>query len=435
MNPARLLLVVLLLGALAGGAWWLAERPPSDAPAPDPAGPAAVGLLGSATDQVESLVIHLPQRPTIIRLRREADRGWRMLEPWLDRADNAAVESVLRSLRLSPVHPFRDDWRGHSDADLGLDPPSFVVEFEMAGGAGHTLLVGAPEPTGQRHAALFDGQRIMLGVADVGVWEREATHWRDSAVFADPAAVSRIEWLPASGDGFALERTGRRWRMAAPEQFLLSPSAEGMVARLLRARAGLIPEEVVDDAVRRELEGADRIVLHRGERGALGYWLKGAYVLAEDRSYPLPVLLDDFRLVFSRREDLRSPFLFDLIPGEIVSLEVEVGGQSHAFRRRAPGWFGPDSALLEPPAQNLLSELVERVCAIRPQRPGLPRPEGEPAGRLIVSRSQQPNARSGGELEWWTRDQGMPLAAAAGAAEATELDFNLDAGVRGILPR
>ncbi len=436
MNPARFLLVVLFLAALAGGAWLLSEGGGAEPAEPPP--PAAPGqpLLGEAVDQLEGVVIHLPQRPTIVRLRRQDDgQTWQMVEPWIDRADTAAVNSLLRSLRLSPIQELREDWRRHDDAALGLDPPSFAVELELAGGVMRELQVGAPDLSEQRFVALLDGRRIMLGVADVRVYQREAMRWRDVGVFADPGAVDRLEWFPAGRAGFAMERAGRRWRMTEPEDFLLSPGAEGMLSRLLRTRSGLIPEEQVNDEARAQLEQGDRLVLRRGERGSTDYWITGAMLLAEDRPYLLPVLLDDFRMLHSDADELRSPFLFDLVPSEIVSLEATLDGVGHVYKRRAQGWFGPDGELLEASLQNHLTELVERVCSIRPQLPASPLPAGEPAGRLVLSRSMQPLARSGAEVVWWTRSAGMPIAAAAGGSEATPLEFNLDAGVRGVLPR
>jgi hypothetical protein len=432
MNPTRLILVVLILAGLTAGAWWLVEREPATPAAPD--GPPPVGLLGSRTDQLESVVVHLPDRPTIVRVSRGGDGRWRLEEPWIDRADSAAVGRLLNSVRISPPRPLREDWRGHSDADLGLDPPAFTVEYEMAGGEIHELKVGAPDLSGQFHAASFDGERIMVGVADARVYQRMTIQWRDQAVFAEPASVRRIEWLPADGDGFVVEKQGTRWRMTAPESFLLSPTAEGLLHRMLAARVGVLPEEVVLPGERELIEQEDRIVTEAGDRRTT-LWLSGAVVLPEDRPYLMPVVQDDFQFVRLPREQLRSPFLFDLAPNEVVSMLLEVDGVEHRFRRRAPGWFDGDGELVDDARQTFFDELVERVCTVRAQRPGLARPQAPPAGRVVLSRSLEPKARSGAELWWWVQEAGMPLAAEAAGGEATELGFNLDAGVRGLLPR
>ncbi|RMH00741.1 MAG: DUF4340 domain-containing protein [Planctomycetota bacterium] len=436
MNPARLFVLVLVLVLLVAGAGWLVfGRPPAPAAANgEEAASSSPGLLGPAAEELARLTIHLPDRPTIVRLRRQGPRLWRLEEPWLDRADPAAVEAVIRALRFDRPEPLREDWRGRSDADLGLEPPAVVAELELAGGRRHELRVGTPDLTGSRYVVRFDGERRLVGVALVRTLDRPPQQWRDPALFADPGAVAAIEWFPRDGAGFRLERSGMRWRLTAPEEFLLSPAGEGMVARLLRARADSLPEEVATEEEIQVFEAGDRLVLHRPGAPPVRVWLAGGGILASDRPYPLLVQAGDFRLLHTPLEDLRSPYLFDLVPGEIVSLELTVGGRSGRFRRRAPGWFGPDGELLPPAEQKHLDELVARVCTIRPQRPGVPAPAREPDGRLVLSRSLQPKAASGAELWWWSRPDGMPWVAAAGTAEATEVDFNLHLGAAAMLP-
>lgn len=128
----RTTLALLALGLAAALFFFLVERPRQAKVDDEAAGEG--NLTGVEPDEVETLIIE--RTGLTIAARREGER-WRITAPVEDSADDAALNTLVRSICDASVDR-RIETNGGGLAEFGLDPPAAAVR--LAGSAGRLLL-------------------------------------------------------------------------------------------------------------------------------------------------------------------------------------------------------------------------------------------------------------------------------------------------------
>jgi hypothetical protein len=150
----------LLLGAIVLGAAvyyfdWRRSQKESDKPAVD-----ATKLAFSIQPQdVTSLVIKHPANPAEPALQFEKRDGvWQMTQPIVTLPDQASLDGIidgLSSARISQTEPGAPDRL----KVYGLDPPAISLEFQVRGGAKHSVALGKKDFSGISVYSIVDGAK------------------------------------------------------------------------------------------------------------------------------------------------------------------------------------------------------------------------------------------------------------------------------------
>ena len=164
----------------------------------------------------------------------EADGGFRVVEPFADRADRDAVEQLLADLVRLRADRFVDD--PPAGEELGLDPPRGVVEIVAEGRPEPVRLeVGAEAADGGGSYLRLAGQTFTAVTEATAALARPAAEWRSRQLTALEAF--RVDRVAVSGPGgeTVLERTGTDWTRDG-ERIPYTPVSD-LVYALAEARA------------------------------------------------------------------------------------------------------------------------------------------------------------------------------------------------------
>jgi hypothetical protein len=168
---------------------------------------------------------------------KKQDGNWWIEQPVRHRADNAAVRTLLSTVRNLRATDFANDNPAPADlAAYGLEPPQRRLSFRGANDTNATLDVGKPTEQGLYVRA---GDRPTTFV--VGQWvgdelDNGVNEYRDKTLLSfDPAAAARIVVTRADGSGFALDARDGKWTLAGSDATLHPASVDaflGAVGRL-----------------------------------------------------------------------------------------------------------------------------------------------------------------------------------------------------------
>jgi len=227
------LLVLLLavgLGAVVYYFDW--RRSNEEKPAKDTSKPA---FSVSAAD-ISSFTLSHPIAPSDPSIRVEKrDGAWQIVQPVETGADQSTAQGIvdqLGSARIEQTEPGDADRR----KAYGLDPAKVLVEFQLANGAKHTLLIGNTDFTGNSVYAIVDGgpsvallpQSLFLSAG------KPLDDLRDRAVLhVDSAEAASFSLKNSSGE-MAASKEKDDWSFTKP---VATRAASGSVDTLLSAVA------------------------------------------------------------------------------------------------------------------------------------------------------------------------------------------------------
>ena len=248
---------------LATTAWWLMRTPHEVS-----TGPQALFAAGALpVDRIEAIEIERPDEAPL-RFERRGSRWWQV-EPFEHPMDTISMRrhaTAAEGLRSSRAVEIEDA------AALGLDPPLGTATFEWRDAEDRP-----------RSVALDLGRRGVAGRAWVRrrgdavahavdgslhdrVLEGEPRTWRQRRLLDLPdEGVDRIGIQLVGSPSVAMERTGRRWSLAAPFRTRLDPMAmEEWIAALARVEAAAFFDDEAEDLAAYGLDlPAERLVLER----------------------------------------------------------------------------------------------------------------------------------------------------------------------------
>ncbi len=163
-------------------------------------------------------------------------RSWRISEPFVQSADSAAVDGLVRELAgLERVR----DLEGARREDLGLEPPRGRVTWKTASAQGE-LEIGGSVPASHDVVVAASGTRSPAVTADTFVAElsRPPGEWRSrEVVTATRERIERVTLLPSAGARVVLARSGETLRLESPVADLVDRDlADGLLADLAALR-------------------------------------------------------------------------------------------------------------------------------------------------------------------------------------------------------
>lgn len=423
MNPRILLVVILLLLAAAWGLTRLGGEPSAPAAGGGDAArtaaragagqdPASAGpLLALPADQVAELLIHQSDRLAVLRLVPGEHGLWTLTEPLVDQAEPFLVASLLHALLELEAPTLDPGWAVASDEELGLTEPGQVVEVRTHDGALHRIRFGAQVPGDAGRFALVDGVRAQAPSQLAVMLERAPDLWRSHALLRWPRGAWRIEWRPADGPGFLVERSGNAWGIVDPVHGPLDPRRVKTLERLIGTRCSSLPTDRTPAEVQERLiqeAGVLRATMRMpdgNERVQTLHVVRDNLLLDAERGFLLPVYPDDVDLLQLRGEELRSRRLLDFDPRQISSLRLTRPEGRIEMTRSSQGWRDEDGELLSAAAAQALTGLLVSLAEVEAVEP-VERPDGVEARQVLLSLASRPVERNATRLWWWPLPDG-----------------------------
>jgi hypothetical protein len=281
VRPRTLAVLAVVVGALLAFIYFAEDRVAST----DERAAAAKRLVDAEPEEVEAL--DLQWQGQRIRFERAAKTGavgeraeapgegpaaapsarpWRIVEPFVQAADDAAVDRLLTT--FTGLEAARD-LAGAARQDVGLEPPRGSVSWRTGDGEG-TLEIGGAVPASRDVVVAVRGREALAVASDsfLADLSRPPGDWRSRAVVT--AARDRIERVTVSDAGaepIVLVRSGETLRLESPVADLVDRE---LADRLLADLAALRMENFLDPPLPAAAEGALADLAARIEIGVAG---------------------------------------------------------------------------------------------------------------------------------------------------------------------
>ena len=188
MDRRLTLILLLVLVAVAGAAWWL-ERPGQEPAAT--ATPSTAPLWTLESTDVTGVRLEDTRINQVVELARQSDGTWSLVEPTKQAADTGTVElAVAQMSNLSIITDLGTELRIEN---FGVDKPNYLITLTTADAA-YTLEVGSPTVTGSGYYVRKQGEtRVVV----VGTYALETVlGWAQNLPLpatATPPATATVE--------------------------------------------------------------------------------------------------------------------------------------------------------------------------------------------------------------------------------------------------
>lgn len=223
-------------------------------------------VLGSfVRDKVEQLSIQRRGTRVVLSRKRQEDgsfAGFHVLEPFVAKADDDAVDQVLGELEWLSARRTLTSISAQDEQRFGLDKPRYRVGYAV-GGRSHTLSVGAGDVHGESVYVRLDDApsayvvpRTLLEVLD-----HEPGHFRDKQLFSDltVAWAQKLSLTRGTANGSFRKQGGRWWVDAQPAVY----ADDKRIDELLHALSELRAAHFLDATQRVKAEAAAKLVHDR----------------------------------------------------------------------------------------------------------------------------------------------------------------------------
>lgn len=215
-----------LLAVLAAAVFFMVRRAPSQ-----------YNTLITPKAAAEITELHIAQPDTAEIVLQEKENGWRLTAPFDMPADEQRVITTLNALPYLNVEPELS----HNPADyklFGVDEPS-GVKFRAVSAQGTAAEFAAGRRNGALWYILHDGKVHEATGFPFAYLSEPASFWADRTVFA--VSSSGITGISVQNTKtVAIEKTGGKWRFAAPQTAELSTATfVGVIAPALAPLANL----------------------------------------------------------------------------------------------------------------------------------------------------------------------------------------------------
>ena len=374
MKPRTLLILALLVAGLISFVWFF-ER---DLPSSDERAVRANRLLRVEEDDVTGLTIEANGKRT--RLERMGapgadgdNTGWRLVEPLDFRADETAVDSLVRRLVALEKERTLEDL---DPATAGLGTPRGEVRLTTGSGE-HHLQIGDEVPASSTMLARL-GDATAVYVISSGIWSdlsKEPGAWRSKDVVPAISGEIRRVTLTRNDVTTVLARRDDEIWLEAPANDLAD---DGLANDLFGTVAALRVDEFVDEpgedvglepaaaVVLVEIEGGEEPVELRLGAAAGGDDTR-VYARVDGQTFLLDADLDE---PLSRAPgEWRSRKLTTLEVYRIESAELSDGAGTVVIQRDGGDWrrdgekidFGPATDILYAVTGAEAEEVLESV--------------------------------------------------------------------------
>jgi hypothetical protein len=334
-------LILILCAVVLGAAvyyfdWKRGNEKKPDADASKPA------FSIQAADIVSFTLSH-PAQPGDSPIRFEKRGGaWRIVQPVDTEADQSAADGIVDQIsaaRIAQTEP------GSADRlkAFGLDPAQTILDFQLANGAKHAILIGDTDFTGASVYAIVDGGKdvALLPQPLSTSAGKSLDGLRDRAILhMDREHVSSFDLKNSSGD-LAVTRDKNQWKFAVPAGSL---GAEDVVGALLQgmgsSKMASVVSEKPDNLARYGL--ADPAITFtvtddKGTKSTLLVGTKdGATYFARDTSWPMIFRVEEdvHQRLSEKFSDLRDKQVLHADMPAIQRIQVENAGVSIVLSRK-----------------------------------------------------------------------------------------------------
>ncbi len=158
MDRRLTLVLLLVLAAVGGAAWWL-ERPGQTPPAT--ATPSSTPLWTLESTDVKKITLEDTHAKSVIELDRQADGTWSIVKPSQQAADTGAVEMAIA--QVSKMSILTDLGTELRIENFGVDKPGYRITLTTADAA-YTLEVGSATVTGSGYYVRKQGDSRVVVV-------------------------------------------------------------------------------------------------------------------------------------------------------------------------------------------------------------------------------------------------------------------------------
>jgi Domain of unknown function (DUF4340) len=337
IKKTTLALVAIAL-ILAGGVYYFDWKRGSEEKASPPKRAYAI----QASDVVSITLAH-PTRPSEPAMRfAKRDGSWQVVEPIESAADQATLDGLcdqIAGANISETEPGTPDRL----KAFGLDPPRASLEFQLASGAMHTLLVGNKTFTGDSVYAIVDGsqQVSLLPVLLATSTGKSLDTLRDRFVLHfDTGKTASFTLKNPSGE-LAASKENDRWKISKPSDTPASQEAvESLLQSVRDATLLSVASEKPDDLGRYGLSKPVISFSVTDQNGAQNTLLVGrkdgdAY-FAHDVSRPTIFRINEdvYKKLSEKFADLRDKKVLHLDAGDLQAMEIHNTSGSISLRRK-----------------------------------------------------------------------------------------------------
>ncbi|HXO88306.1 MAG TPA: DUF4340 domain-containing protein [Candidatus Acidoferrales bacterium] len=212
-------LIVLLCAIVLGAAVYYFDWKKGSEKKPDTADASKPAFTGFQASDIASFTISHPAQPSTPAIQFEKRDGvWRIVQPVSTEADQPTAGGIVDQIadaRVAQTEPGSEDRR----KAYGLDPAQISVDFKLANGATHTILLGNQDFTNEYAYALVDGGQSVsllpqLLATSAG---KSLDDMRDRAVLhLAPEDIHSIDLKNSSGD-VTISKADDQWKIEKPE--------------------------------------------------------------------------------------------------------------------------------------------------------------------------------------------------------------------------
>jgi len=345
-------LIILAIAALLAGAVYYFDWKRGSA---EKATPPKRAYSIQASDVVSFTLAH-PTRPSepAIHFVKRGD-SWQIVEPVQTAADQATIDGLCDQIAgadISETEPATPDRL----KAFGLDPPRASLEFQLASGARHTLLIGNKTFTGDSVYAIIDGaQQVSLLPT---LLETSATKGLDtlrdrSVLHFDSAQAGSFTLKNPAGEIEAFKENDR-WRIQKPSDAFASDAAVTSLFQSVRDATLLsVASEKADDLGHYGLLNpatSFTVTEGKGMQSTLLVGKKdGDAYFARDVSRPtiFRINADVYKKLSENFADLRDKKVVHVNSTDILSMEIRNANGSVSLSRQKDS---PDDWVFETPA-------------------------------------------------------------------------------------
>lgn len=345
-------LVLLAVAAILAAAVYYFDWKRSSAEKPAPPKRA----FSIQASDVASFTLAHPTQPSEPAIRLVKRGGlWQIVEPVETGADQATIDGLSDQIAGADISQTEPGTPDRLKA-FGLDPPRASLEFRLANGAMHTLLIGNKTFTGDSVYAIIDSaQQVSLLPA---LLETNTTKGldalRDRSVLHFDSAQAASFTLKNSAGEIVASRENDRWRIKKPSDVLASDDAVTSLLQSVRdATLVSVASEKADDLgpygllnpaisfVVTEGKGS-QATLRVGKRDGDAYF-------AHDVSRPtiFRINAEVYKKLSEKFADLRDKRVVHINSSDIQSMEIRNANGSVSLSRQKDS---PDDWVFDTPA-------------------------------------------------------------------------------------
>lgn len=252
MHGRTAILMLAVVGGLAGGVYWQLQREEANAITGD-----RELVPGIEEGRVVRLRVDNLERSVQVTLERDDVGRWALVDPIAYPASTPLIGQLLERVITQRAYPVSDP----DLAQLSLDPPRAVLEIEQDVGGERVrnrIEIGAADLDGQHAFVRVDGTVLRTLRSLDAVLDSDLPAWRSNSLFQGISPYSVVE-LHRRG-AIALEPGAEPydltldlidnggWRATAPERALIDPVAASLiVTNLVYARTTAFSDDAPGD--------------------------------------------------------------------------------------------------------------------------------------------------------------------------------------------